>query len=99
MPLRLRPHRRSPGHRHRPTPPPGRARSETPQRPVLRRRSGTAHIPQPFSWKALGVDVRGRSSTLKINYRTSHQIRITADRLLGPEVSDVDANTEESTVE
>lgn len=26
---------------------------------------------QPFSWKALGVDVRGRSTTLKINYRTS----------------------------
>jgi superfamily I DNA/RNA helicase len=50
---------------------------------------------QPFSWKALGVDVRGRSSTLRINYRTSHQIRTHADRLLGPEVSDVDGNTEE----
>lgn len=50
---------------------------------------------QPFSWKALGVDVRGRSSTLRINYRTSHQIRMQADHLLGPEVSDVDGNTEE----
>jgi mRNA-degrading endonuclease RelE of RelBE toxin-antitoxin system len=50
---------------------------------------------QPFSWKALGVDIRGRSSTLKINYRTSHQIRMQADRLLGPEVADVDGNTEE----
>jgi len=50
---------------------------------------------QPFSWKALGVDVRGRSSTLRVNYRTSHQIRMQADRLLGPEVSDVDGNTEE----
>jgi mRNA-degrading endonuclease RelE of RelBE toxin-antitoxin system len=50
---------------------------------------------QPFSWKALGVDVRGRSSTLRINYRTSHQIRMQADRLLGQEVSDVDGNTEE----
>ena len=50
---------------------------------------------QPFSWKALGVDVRGRSSTLRINYRTSHQIRAQADRLLGPEVSDVDGNKEE----
>jgi superfamily I DNA/RNA helicase len=50
---------------------------------------------QPFSWKALGVDVRGRSATLKINYRTSHQIRMQADRLLGPEVSDVDGNSEE----
>jgi mRNA-degrading endonuclease RelE of RelBE toxin-antitoxin system len=49
---------------------------------------------QPFSWKALGVDVRGRSTTLRINYRTSHQIRMQADRLLGPEVSDVDGNVE-----
>jgi mRNA-degrading endonuclease RelE of RelBE toxin-antitoxin system len=50
---------------------------------------------QPFSWKALGVDIRGRSRTLRINYRTSHQIRIQADRLLGPEISDVDGNKEE----
>jgi hypothetical protein len=49
---------------------------------------------QPFSWKALGVDVRGRSSTLRVNYRTSHQIRKQADRLLGIEISDVDGNTE-----
>jgi mRNA-degrading endonuclease RelE of RelBE toxin-antitoxin system len=50
---------------------------------------------QPFSWKALGVEVRGRSSILRINYRTSHQIRMQADRLLGPEVSDVDGNKED----
>ena len=43
---------------------------------------------QPFSWKSLGVDIRGRSKTLKVNYRTSHQIRSIADQLLGPEVSD-----------
>jgi superfamily I DNA/RNA helicase len=49
---------------------------------------------QPFSWKALGVDVRGRSYTLRINYRTSHQIRMQADHLLGPELSDVDGITE-----
>ncbi|MCI0663176.1 MAG: UvrD-helicase domain-containing protein [Acidobacteria bacterium] len=49
---------------------------------------------QPFSWKALGVDIRGRSHTLRINYRTSHQIRQQADLLLGPEVSDVDGNSE-----
>lgn len=49
----------------------------------------------PFSWKSLGVDVRGRSKTLHINYRTSHQIRMQADKLLGPEVSDVDGNTED----
>ena len=49
---------------------------------------------QPFSWKSLGVDVRGRSRTLRVNYRTSHQIRRQADRLLGPEVSDADGNVE-----
>lgn len=49
---------------------------------------------QPFSWKSLGVDIRGRSRTLRINYRTSHQIRQQADRLLGPEVADVDGNRE-----
>lgn len=48
----------------------------------------------PFSWKSLGVEVRGRSRTLNINYRTSHQIRSHADRLLDPEVSDVDGNVE-----
>lgn len=48
----------------------------------------------PFSWLSLGVDVRGRSSTLRINYRTSHQIRRQADRLLPPELSDVDGNAE-----
>jgi mRNA-degrading endonuclease RelE of RelBE toxin-antitoxin system len=50
---------------------------------------------QPFSWKALGVEIRGRATTLHINYRTSHQIRTQADRLLGPALSDVDGNTEE----
>ena len=45
---------------------------------------------QPFSWRSLGVDLRGRSRTLHVNYRTSQQIRSQADRLLGPELSDVD---------
>jgi superfamily I DNA/RNA helicase len=49
---------------------------------------------QPFSWKALGVDIRGRSRTLRVNYRTSHQIRSHADRLLGPEITDADGNVE-----
>jgi superfamily I DNA/RNA helicase len=50
---------------------------------------------QPFSWTALGVDVRGRSSVLKVNYRTSHQIRQAADRLLPKVVRDVDGVEEE----
>ena len=49
----------------------------------------------PFSWRSLGVDVRGRSHTLRVNYRTSHQIRRQADRLLPPELSDVDGNPEQ----
>ncbi|MDL4861616.1 3'-5' exonuclease, partial [Halomonas elongata] len=50
---------------------------------------------QPFSWKALGVNIQGRSRTLRINYRTSHQIRRQADLLLDPEIADVDGNSEE----
>lgn len=50
---------------------------------------------QPFSWKSLGVDIHGRGKTLRINYRTSHQIRKQADRLLGPEITDIDGNTED----
>jgi superfamily I DNA/RNA helicase len=57
--------------------------------------SGQRIFQQPFSWKAVGVDLRGRSSTLKVNYRTSHQIRTQADRLLDFEISDVDGNLED----
>jgi superfamily I DNA/RNA helicase len=49
----------------------------------------------PFSWRSLGVDVRGRSRTLRVNYRTSHQIRRQADRLLPSELADIDGNSEE----
>lgn len=49
----------------------------------------------PFSWKSLGVDIRGRSQTLRINYRTSHQIRRKADRLRPSELADLDSNAEE----
>lgn len=45
---------------------------------------------QPFSWLELGIDIRGRSQTLNVNYRTSHQIRTQSDRLLGSELTDLD---------
>jgi hypothetical protein len=45
----------------------------------------------------LGVDVRGRSSSLRINYRTSRQIREAADRLLPPKVRDVDGIEDDRT--
>lgn len=44
----------------------------------------------PFSWAKLGLDIRGRSHSLKVNYRTSHQIRTVADRLLPPSITDMD---------
>lgn len=50
---------------------------------------------QPFSWKTIGVDIRGRSKTLHVNYRTSHQIRKQADLLLNSEVTDADGNVEQ----
>ena len=49
---------------------------------------------QPFSWESRGVKIRGRSHTLNINYRTSHQIRQQADRLLPIVITDVDGNAE-----
>ena len=49
----------------------------------------------PFSWAALGVNIRGRSRSLKINYRTSHQIRRQADQLLDAKITDVDGNEED----
>lgn len=52
---------------------------------------------QPFSWLSQGVDIRGRSKVLNINYRTSHQIRRQADLLLDPEIKDVDGVVEERT--
>ncbi|MDQ7069915.1 MAG: UvrD-helicase domain-containing protein [Rhodobacterales bacterium] len=42
---------------------------------------------EPFSWKSHGIDIRGRSSTLKVNYRTgalSSWRRKNADSECGP---------------
>ena len=50
---------------------------------------------KPFSWLRLGIDIRGRSHTLKVNYRTSHQIRQAADKLLPEVVRDVDGFEED----
>lgn len=52
---------------------------------------------EAFSWKSVGIDVGKRTYQLQINYRTSHQIRKQADRLLPAESSDVDGNSEDRT--
>ena len=57
--------------------------------------SGQRIFQHPFSWKALGIEVRGRSATLKVCYRTSRQIRSVADRLLRGALRDPDGNEEE----
>lgn len=56
--------------------------------------NGQRIFQQRFSWSALGVEIRGRSRNLRVNYRTTHQIRTQADRLLSSEISDVDGNVE-----
>jgi mRNA-degrading endonuclease RelE of RelBE toxin-antitoxin system len=35
-----------------------------------------------LSWKAVGIDIQGRSSRLKVNYRTTHQIKTFSDQLI-----------------
>lgn len=49
----------------------------------------------PYSWSSLGVEVRGRSHTLKVCYRTSQQIRQAADHLLPVVMRDVDGLEDE----
>jgi len=49
----------------------------------------------PYSRASLGVDVRGRSHTLKVCYRTSQQIRRAADRLLPAVLRDSDGIEDE----
>lgn len=46
------------------------------------------------SLKSQGIDVRGRSHVLRLNYRTTEQIRRFADNLLASEADDLDGNRE-----
>jgi hypothetical protein len=57
--------------------------------------SGQRIFQHPYSWASLGVDVRGRSHTLKVCYRTSQQIRHAADRLLPTVLRDQDGLEDE----
>jgi hypothetical protein len=44
----------------------------------------------PFSLKSVGIDVRGRSKVLKLNYRNTRQIQQAADLILAGKVDDLD---------
>jgi len=48
----------------------------------------------PFSWLAAGVDVRGRAQRLRVNYRTSAEIRRFSDALLSPTLAEIDGEQE-----
>lgn len=50
-----------------------------------------------FPWSAVGVEVRGRSRSLKVNYRTSQQIRAKSDLLLPPRLVEADGNEDRRT--
>jgi superfamily I DNA/RNA helicase len=56
--------------------------------------AGQRIYPGGFSLRSLGIDVRGRSRVLRINYRTTEQIRRAADRVLGTTVDDLDGESE-----
>jgi hypothetical protein len=48
----------------------------------------------PFPWSATQVEVRGRSRSLKVNYRTSHQIRMGSETLLPETLVEADGAEE-----
>ena len=48
-----------------------------------------------FAWRPFGIDLRGRSRVLKVNYRTTKQIRETADRLMADKTEDADEIVQE----
>ena len=48
----------------------------------------------PFPWSATGVEIKGRSRTLRLNYRTSEQIRQQSDKLLPVFITESDGNEE-----
>lgn len=56
--------------------------------------AGQRIYPGGFSLRALGIDVRGRSRVLRINYRTTDQIRRAADRILDSSSDDLDEGAE-----
>ncbi|PKN59373.1 MAG: DNA helicase UvrD [Deltaproteobacteria bacterium HGW-Deltaproteobacteria-14] len=57
--------------------------------------AGQRIYPGGFSLVRLGVETRGRSRVLRVNYRTTHQIRRAAEQVLGHTVDDFEEGTED----
>jgi len=49
---------------------------------------------RPFTWSAAGIDLRGRSERLRVNYRTTEQIRRFSDGLLPAAITEADGRSE-----
>lgn len=56
--------------------------------------SGQRIYPGNYSLRSLGIDVRGRSHVLRLNYRTTEQIKQFADEVLGFASDDLDGGQE-----
>ncbi|HXE71179.1 MAG TPA: 3'-5' exonuclease [Candidatus Nitrosotenuis sp.] len=56
--------------------------------------AGQRIYPGGFSLRSLGVETRGRSYVLRLNYRTTEQIRRFADGILDEQVDDMDEGGE-----
>ncbi len=56
--------------------------------------AGQRIYPNRTSLRDLGIDVRGRTRTLSLNYRTTEQIYRFAEAILGNEVDDFEGGTE-----
>ncbi len=56
---------------------------------------GQRIIRYSFPWKPFGIDLRGKSKVLKVNYRTTRQIRSMADRLMAEKIEDADEIVQE----
>ena len=56
--------------------------------------AGQQIYPGRITLNSIGVDVRGRSTVLRVNYRTTEQIRTFADGILTSTVDDLDGGTE-----
>lgn len=56
--------------------------------------AGQRIYPGGYSLRRLGIDIRGRSTRLTTNYRTTREIRLLADTIGHPQVDDMDSGFE-----
>ena len=56
--------------------------------------AGQRIYPGGYSLRRLGIDIRGRSTQLTTNYRTTREIRLLADTIGAPQADDMDSGIE-----